>query len=87
MHKIPIYAIGAELAMLLAWVLDLSGIRPMPSGAPMWELVLVAGFGAPLLLRVYELSNQRRPAAALVLLVAGGLALRWVVSIGQGVSL
>ncbi len=80
-------AIGAELGLLLAWFVDLRGLRPMVFSAQMWALVVVAGLGAPLLMHVYELSGRRRPVVALLLLLMGGLALRWVVISAGHVSL
>ena len=80
-------AIGAELVLLLAWFVDLRALRPVVFAAPMWALVIIAGLAAPLLMHIFELRGRARPVMALMFILAGGLALRWIVIASGQVAL
>jgi formate-dependent nitrite reductase membrane component NrfD len=77
-------AIAAEAVMLFAWFVDLRALREAVFTAPMWALVVIAGLAAPALMHGLELRGRGRPLIAPILLLFGGIALRWVViSAGQ----
>lgn len=91
-----LYAIGAEAVLLLLFLVGLaSGGAAAHAAAglllggrftaPFWGLVVVAGLFVPALLEVLEGRRLVRPSAvAPALVLAGGLALRWImVTAGQ----
>jgi protein NrfD len=89
-------AIGGELLLLTLFLVGLAtgdaasrGAADLLLGgrftAPFWALVVVAGLGVPALLEALEGRLHLRPTvAAPALVLAGGLALRWIlVAAGQ----
>jgi formate-dependent nitrite reductase membrane component NrfD len=89
-------AVGAEVALLALFLVGLASgdsasqeaVRLLLGGpytGPFWALVVVAGLGMPTLLELLERKAHLRPTVVAPLLVlAGGLALRWIlVSAGQ----
>jgi formate-dependent nitrite reductase membrane component NrfD len=90
------WAIAVELALLLLFLVGLSTsgapgkeaaslLLTGPFTAPFWTLVVIGGLATPLLLGTLEARLRLRMAlAAPVLVLAGGLALRWIlVAAGQ----
>jgi len=89
-------AVGAEVALLALFLLGLVAgneasrraaglLLGGPFTGPFWALVVVAGLGVPALAEVLERRLSLRPTVvAPVLVLVGGLALRWIlVSAGQ----
>ncbi|HET9553257.1 MAG TPA: NrfD/PsrC family molybdoenzyme membrane anchor subunit [Anaeromyxobacteraceae bacterium] len=84
-------AIGAELVLLLLFLVGLASggaaahaaaglLLGGRFGAAFWGLVVVAGLAVPALLELLEARRLLRPTAvAPALVLAGGLALRWIV--------
>ena len=72
-------AIIAELGLLFAYLNDVRGA--FAAVAPvMWSLVIVGGLAVPLLMETFELRRRVRAAPiAPALILAGGLALRFIV--------
>ncbi len=70
-------AMAAELALLVAWFVDLRGI---PYAAATWAIVIITGLIAPLVMEMFEMRGRLRPATIVpALVLAGAAALRWVV--------
>lgn len=97
-RRIDVTAIGVELILLFLYLAGLasSGERGVAAAslffggaytATFWSLVIVAGLAVPLALELFEQRLHLRPARiAPVLLLAGGLALRWIiVAAGQAI--
>lgn len=93
-----VIAIGAELLLLAIFFVQLTvnGERGRAAAelffggswtAPFWALVVIAGLAVPLLLEIVESKRALKPSLVTpVLLLAGGLALRWIfVAAGQAV--
>jgi formate-dependent nitrite reductase membrane component NrfD len=93
-----IWAIGAELALLGLFLLGLASggeaarravalFLGGPYTATFWSLVVIAGLLVPLLLETVEALRRLRPTVlASVLLLVGGLSLRWILVVaGQSV--
>jgi formate-dependent nitrite reductase membrane component NrfD len=88
-------AIGLELAILLLLLAGLSTagaggkeaaglLLGGPFTAQFWTLVVIGGLLAPVLLEALEARSRRVTAVAPLLVLAGGLALRWIfVAAGQ----
>jgi len=83
-------AIGVELTLLALLLIDLASGDAAGRGAaalllggrltaPFWSLVVIAGLTVPLLVETVELRRKLSPTVfAPVLLLVGGLSLRWI---------
>jgi protein NrfD len=89
-------AIGSEIVILGFFFLDLAvagrergrAAAELFFGGPytavFWSLVVIAGLAVPLLLEIVEVRKRIHVAIAPALVLAGGLALRWIfVAAGQ----
>lgn len=96
LRRWDLMAIGAEAVLLALFFLDLlsaGGARGRdavrlffggPYTAPFWSLVVIAGLAVPLFLELFETRRRIHVAVAPVLVLAGGLSLRWIlVAAGQ----
>lgn len=75
-------AIGAEAIVLALFFLDLRNGASLFFGGPFtatfWSLVVIAGLAVPAALEVIEVRRRIHVAIAPALVLAGGLALRWI---------
>ena len=76
-------AIGVEAVLLALFFLDLrNGASALFFGGPytavFWSLVVIAGLVIPALLEGFEARAKVHAAVAPLLVLAGGLALRWI---------
>lgn len=94
LRRWDLMAIGAEVTVLVLFLIDraTSGARGNEAAArffggdltaPFWTLVVVGGLAVPVMLELIESRRGLRPTlAAPVLILIGGLALRWIMVFG-----
>lgn len=78
-----VLAIGAEAVLLGMFFLDLrSGAAALFLGGPytavFWSLVVIAGLAVPVALELFECRRHVHVTVAPLLVLVGGLALRWI---------
>ena len=89
LRRWAVAGLSAQLALVALYLLDpgAGAIRGGEYTAPFWSLVVFGGLAVPLTLELIEPRKRLHPtAAAPVLILAGGFALRWIlVAAGQAV--
>jgi protein NrfD len=84
MRRWDVAAIGLEIVALAFYLLDLRGSDAASLffggayTAVFWSLVVITGLAVPLLLELFEGRRRMHAAVAPVLVLAGGLSLRWI---------
>lgn len=83
LRRWDLLAIGAEAILLALFFLDLNDrARSLFFGGPytsvFWSLVVIAGLLVPAALELFEARRRVHVAVAPALVLAGGLALRWI---------
>ena len=83
MRRWDLLAIAVESVVLALFFLDLkSGAAALFFGgrftAVFWSLVVIAGLAVPAMLEMFEVRKRVHVAIAPALVLAGGLALRWI---------
>ena len=88
LRRWDILAIALELIAIAFYLLDVRGIfLGGPYTAVFWSLVVIAGLAVPLFLEVFESRRHVHAAVAPVLVLIGGLSLRWILVLAGQTSI